>query len=158
MPLELCWYNISDYIMFYHIIWCLSMTLCIYNCHLFSFQYCFNFCILSKIECMSIYYHFKHDHESSGFQKLASHKWMDLLLLKKNCDYFLVTSTCNFKKTVISYFYNVVLVCIILLELKQAIESNVPLMRNQFNTWESVCSEEISIWEWHWFQMNRPQT
>ena len=39
LPLELFWYNISDYHMFYHIIWCPSITLCIYNCRLFSFYY-----------------------------------------------------------------------------------------------------------------------
>ena len=35
-PLDL---NISGYHMFYHIIWCPSITLCVYNCRLFSFQY-----------------------------------------------------------------------------------------------------------------------
>ena len=38
--LELIWYNINVYHMiFYHIIWCPSTTLCVYNCCLFSFQY-----------------------------------------------------------------------------------------------------------------------
>ena len=36
-------------------IWYLSITLCIYICRLFSFQYYITiFCILSKTECMSI--------------------------------------------------------------------------------------------------------
>ena len=40
LSLKLFWYNISGYyMMFYHIIQCPSMTLCIYNCCLFSFQY-----------------------------------------------------------------------------------------------------------------------
>ena len=39
VPLELFWYNISGYHMFYQIKWCPSITLCVYNCHLFSFQY-----------------------------------------------------------------------------------------------------------------------
>ena len=42
LPLELFWYNISGYhMMFYRIIWLShhSITLCIYNCRLFSFQY-----------------------------------------------------------------------------------------------------------------------
>ena len=38
-PLELFWYSISGYHMFFHIIWCSSITLCLYNCRLFSFQY-----------------------------------------------------------------------------------------------------------------------
>ena len=36
LPLDL---NISGDHMFYHIIWCPSITLCVYNCRLFSFQY-----------------------------------------------------------------------------------------------------------------------
>ena len=34
------------------------------------------FCILSKTECKSIYYHFRRDHESSSFRKLARNKWI----------------------------------------------------------------------------------
>ena len=37
---------------------------------------CYEFCILSKTECKSIYYHFRHDHESSSFPKLARNKWI----------------------------------------------------------------------------------
>ena len=38
--LKLFWYSISGYhMMFYHIIWCPSITLCAYNYCLFSFQY-----------------------------------------------------------------------------------------------------------------------
>ena len=39
LPLELFWYNISGYhMMFCHITLCPSITLCICNCRLFSFQ------------------------------------------------------------------------------------------------------------------------
>ena len=37
---------------------------------------CYEFCILSKTECVSIYYHFKRDHESSSYRKLARNKWI----------------------------------------------------------------------------------
>ena len=36
-------------------------------------------------QCISIYYHFRHDHGSSGFRKLARSKW----ICQRNCDYFL---------------------------------------------------------------------
>ena len=40
LPLELFWYNTSGYhLIFYHIIWCPSIPLCVYNCRLFSFHY-----------------------------------------------------------------------------------------------------------------------
>ena len=56
-----------------------SIPLCIYNCRLISFQYYVtNFTILSKTKCLSIYHRLRHDHESSGFQKLAI-KWIDFL-------------------------------------------------------------------------------
>ena len=35
---------------------------------------CYEFCIMSKKECKSIYYHFRRDHESSSFRKLARNK------------------------------------------------------------------------------------
>ena len=41
---------------------------------------CYDFRILVKPECMSIQYHFRHDHGSSWLNK-----WINL----KNCDYFL---------------------------------------------------------------------
>ena len=37
---------------------------------------CYDFCILSKTECKSIYYHFWRDHESSSFGKLARNEWI----------------------------------------------------------------------------------
>ena len=37
---------------------------------------CYKFCILSKTECMNISYHFRRDHESSGFRKQAVNKWI----------------------------------------------------------------------------------
>ena len=49
----------------------------------FSLLY-YKFCILSKAECKSIYYHFGHDHESSSFQKLARNKW----ICRETCDFF----------------------------------------------------------------------
>ena len=40
LPLELFWCNISGYhTIFYYIVWCTSITLCLYSCRLFSFQY-----------------------------------------------------------------------------------------------------------------------
>ena len=40
LPLELFWYSISGYhMMFYHIIWCPSVPLCVSSCRLFSFHY-----------------------------------------------------------------------------------------------------------------------
>ena len=54
LPLELFWYNISGYHMFYYIIWYPSIRLCVCSCRLFSSQYCYDFCILSKREYMSI--------------------------------------------------------------------------------------------------------
>ena len=37
---------------------------------------CYEFCILSKTECKSIYCHFRRDHESSSFRKLVRNKWI----------------------------------------------------------------------------------
>ena len=45
---------------------------------------CYEFCILSKTECKSIYYHFRRDHESSSFWKLARNKW----ICQEICDFF----------------------------------------------------------------------
>ena len=45
---------------------------------------CCEFCILSKAECKSIYYHLKRDHESSSIQKLARNKW----ICQETCDFF----------------------------------------------------------------------
>ena len=45
---------------------------------------CYEFCILSKTECKSIYYHFRRDHESSNFRKLARNKW----ICRETCDFF----------------------------------------------------------------------
>ena len=54
----------------------------------FSFvQYsllCYEFCILSKTECKSIYYHFRRDYESGSFRKLARNKW----ICREICDFF----------------------------------------------------------------------
>ena len=44
----------------------------------------YEFCILSKTECKSICYHFRHDHESSSFRKLARNKW----ICRETCDFF----------------------------------------------------------------------
>ena len=40
--------------------------------------------ILSKTERESIYYHFRRNHESSNFQKLARYKW----ICREICDFF----------------------------------------------------------------------
>ena len=45
---------------------------------------CCVFSILSKTECKSIYYHFRRDHESSSFRKLARNKW----ICRETCDFF----------------------------------------------------------------------
>ena len=45
---------------------------------------CYEFCILSKTEYKSIYYHFRRDHESSSFRKLARNKW----ICRETCDFF----------------------------------------------------------------------
>ena len=47
---------------------------------------CYEFCILSKTECKSIYYHFRRDHESSSFRKLARNKW----ICRETCGVFFV--------------------------------------------------------------------
>ena len=70
------WYvynNISCYhMMLYQILWCPSISLRAYNCGLLIFHYCVtNFIILPKVECMSIYYHMRRGHESSGLLKLV---------------------------------------------------------------------------------------
>ena len=41
-------------------------------------------CILSETECKSIYYHFRRNHESSNFRKLARNKW----ICREICDFF----------------------------------------------------------------------
>ena len=41
-------HTINGYHLFYHIIWCPSIPLYVHNCRLFSFQYCYNFRVLSK--------------------------------------------------------------------------------------------------------------
>ena len=45
---------------------------------------CYEFCILSKTECKSIYYHFRRNHESSSFRKLARNK----CICRETCDFF----------------------------------------------------------------------
>ena len=49
---------------------------------------CYEFCILSKTECKSIYYHFRRDHECSSFRKLARNTW----ICRKACDFFRYTT------------------------------------------------------------------
>ena len=69
--------------MFYHIV--LSIPLCVYNFRLFSFHYYVTtFVFYQKTECKSIYYHFRHGHESSSFRKLARNKW----ICREICDFF----------------------------------------------------------------------
>ena len=46
-----------------------------------QFPLCYKFCVLSKTECKSIYYHFRH--ESNSFWKLARNKW----ICQETCDF-----------------------------------------------------------------------
>ena len=96
LALELFSYNISSYyMMLYHIIWCPSIPLCVYNFCLLSFQfYVASFNILSKTESMSRKYYFRCDHEWSCFRNLAVNKcicqknincFLDQLIHKKLC-------------------------------------------------------------------------
>ena len=41
---------------------------------------------LTTIQEHSIYYHFRHDHESSSFRKLARNKWS----CRETCDFFVM--------------------------------------------------------------------
>ena len=79
LPLQPFWYKISGYHMiFYHIMWCPFIPMYIHKCRLFRFQYYIrSFNTLSNGMCghMGNVYHFRHDHESSGFQKLVENKW-----------------------------------------------------------------------------------
>ena len=43
----------------------------------------YEFGILSKTECKSIYYHFRRDHERSSFRKLGRNNW----LCRETCDF-----------------------------------------------------------------------
>ena len=45
---------------------------------------CYDFCILSKTECKSIYYHFRRDNKSSSFWKLPRNKW----ICRESYDFF----------------------------------------------------------------------
>ena len=64
----------------------------LYDIHLSHYAYtivqfsllCYQFYILSKIKCKSIYYHFRQDRESSSFRKLAGNKW----ICQETCDFF----------------------------------------------------------------------
>ena len=78
-----CNYSPS-YDMFYHIIWCPSIPLCVYNCRLFSFHYYVtSFVFYQKTECKSIYYHFRCEYESSSFRQLVRNKW----ICRETCDF-----------------------------------------------------------------------
>ena len=44
----------------------------------------YEFCILSETERKSICYHFRRNHESSSFRKLARNKW----ICRETCDFF----------------------------------------------------------------------
>ena len=87
LALELFSDNISSYyMMLYHIIWCPSIPLCVYNFCLLSFQfYVASFNILSKTESMSMKYYFRCDHEWSCFPNLAVNK----CICQKNINCFL---------------------------------------------------------------------
>ena len=87
LALGLFWYNISGYqIMFYHIIWCPSITLCVYNCFLFSFKYYVTiFVFYHKQNVWAFNIVLSVTMKSSGFRNLAINKW----IFRKNYDYFL---------------------------------------------------------------------
>ena len=73
--LELFKYNISGYHMMSYTSYDVRLSDCagaIAVCSIFTI--CYEFCILSKTQCKSIYYHFMRDHESSNFQKPARNK------------------------------------------------------------------------------------
>ena len=75
--------NNNGYHLMFYLIFSYDIPSCLCNFRLFSFRYyVINFTFLSKAECMSIYYHFRRDHESSDFSK---NQWF----CRKMCYYFL---------------------------------------------------------------------
>ena len=83
-PLELFCNNISGYhMMFYRIIWCPSIPLCVYNLPFLQFSIlCYELCILSKTECCLLYfYRFHYLNESLLYIK----KKIVLIVLRKMC-------------------------------------------------------------------------
>ena len=77
--------------MFYHIIRCLSIPLCIYNCRFFSFHY---------YVTSFVFYQKQNDHENSSFRKLVRNKW----ICRETCDIFFVI---NFLKFFDNPFQNI---------------------------------------------------
>ena len=74
-----------------------SIPLCIYKCCLFNFYYnVASFVFYQKKECKSIYYHFRRDHESSSFRKLAKNRW----ICRETCDFFAAYGSKNVAYTV----------------------------------------------------------
>ena len=77
---ELFQCNISGYHKFYtydvHLSHC-GHTIVVCSISLF----CYDFYILSKTECKSIYYHFRRDQESSSFRKLARNGFVEKLVI-----------------------------------------------------------------------------
>ena len=72
------------------IVWCFITS---YDVHLSHCAYtivvCSVFIIMLRVlyfikKCKSIYYHFRRDHESSSFRKLARNKW----ICRETCDFF----------------------------------------------------------------------
>ena len=75
LPSELLRYNISRYfdVLSHHVVSIypiVQMKLLVVQISIL----CYKFCIFSKVEYMGIWYHFRRDHESSGFWKLAPYK------------------------------------------------------------------------------------
>ena len=75
LPVELFQYNISGYyVLSHHMMFIFPIVHIQLPFVQFSLL-CYKFCISSKTERKSIYYHFSHDYKSSGFRKLARNKW-----------------------------------------------------------------------------------
>ena len=51
-----------------------------------QFALCYEFFVISKTECNSIYYHFRRDHENRSFRNLARNKW----ICREICDFFVI--------------------------------------------------------------------
>ena len=93
LPVELFQYNISGcYVLSHH----MMSIFPIVHIQLPFVQFsllCYKFCISSNTERKSIYYHFTHDHKSSGFRKLARNKW----ICWEICNFFVIKTHKDFE-------------------------------------------------------------
>ena len=75
----------SGYHVMFYTSYDVHLSQCAYTIVVWSvFIIMLRICILSKTECKSIYYHFRCDHESNSFRKLARNKWT----CRETCDFF----------------------------------------------------------------------